>query len=87
MAWMSVIFGGAYGFAVKLFMASASIYAMLFFDKYRATAQSFISCAQGAAGMAGQALLSRLEDTYGFTGALVILGGGYLCMLYHFVCS
>ncbi|KAH7957678.1 hypothetical protein HPB52_021888 [Rhipicephalus sanguineus] len=63
------------GFAVKVFMASASIYTMLFFDKYRATAQSFISCAQGAAGMAGQTLLSRLERTYGLAGALVILGG------------
>ncbi|XP_037512209.1 monocarboxylate transporter 9 [Rhipicephalus sanguineus] len=73
--WMSAIFGGAYGFAVKLFMASVSIYTMLFFDKYRATAQSFISCAQGAAGMAGQALLSSLEETYGFAGALAILGG------------
>ncbi|XP_037514082.1 monocarboxylate transporter 9 isoform X1 [Rhipicephalus sanguineus] len=73
--WLSIVFGGAYGFAVKVFMASASIYTMLFFDKYRATAQSFISCAQGAAGMAGQTLLSRLERTYGLAGALVILGG------------
>lgn len=73
--WMSAIFGGVYGFAVKLFMAAASIYTMLFFDKYRATAQSFISCAQGAAGMAGQPLLSQLEEAYGLTGALVILGG------------
>ncbi|KAL1468408.1 hypothetical protein MTO96_025452 [Rhipicephalus appendiculatus] len=84
--WMSVAFGGAYGFTVKVFMASASIYTMLFFDKYRATAQSFISCAQGAAGMAGQTLLSRLEKTYGLAGALVILGGILmhaipLCML------
>ncbi|KAH7957385.1 hypothetical protein HPB52_018379 [Rhipicephalus sanguineus] len=63
------------GFAVKLFMASVSIYTMLFFDKYRATAQAFISCAQGAAGMAGQALLSSLEETYGFAGALAIFGG------------
>ncbi|XP_037564461.2 monocarboxylate transporter 9-like [Dermacentor silvarum] len=73
--WMSIVFGGAYGFAVKLFVAAVSIYTMLYFDKYRATAQSFISSSQGAAGMAGQSLLLWLEKSYGFAGALVVLGG------------
>ncbi|XP_075542630.1 uncharacterized protein LOC142576396 isoform X1 [Dermacentor variabilis] len=73
--WMSIIFGGFYGFAVKLFVAAVSIYTMLYFDKCRATAQSFISASQGAAGMVGQSVLSCLEESYGLTGALVILGG------------
>ncbi|XP_065296085.1 monocarboxylate transporter 9-like isoform X1 [Dermacentor albipictus] len=73
--WMSIVFGGFYGFAVKLFVAAVSIYTMLYFDKYRATAQSFISASQGAAGMVGQSVLSCLEESYGLTGALVIFGG------------
>ncbi|KAL1432605.1 hypothetical protein MTO96_013075 [Rhipicephalus appendiculatus] len=59
-----------------LYTSSASIYILLYFYKYRATALSILfGVGWGVAGMVGQLILSRLVDTYGFQGGLFLLAG------------
>ncbi|KAL1432607.1 hypothetical protein MTO96_013077 [Rhipicephalus appendiculatus] len=73
---MTITFGAMYGFGMGLFTSSATIYVLLYFYKYRATALSILyGIGGGVAGMVGQLILSSLQDTYGFQGGLFLLAG------------
>ncbi|KAK8788162.1 hypothetical protein V5799_022062 [Amblyomma americanum] len=48
---------------------------MLYFQKYRAVAGSFIYASWSISGIVGQFVFARLVDTYALEGALLILGG------------
>ncbi|KAH6919499.1 hypothetical protein HPB50_029513 [Hyalomma asiaticum] len=59
-----------------VFVNSATIYILLFFEKYKASALSILyGVGWATAGMIGQLVFSRLGDKYGFQGAIVLLGG------------
>lgn len=73
MAWMCVTLGFISGLAVGMIMLSLSIYNMLYFDKYRATASGFKYTGMTLAPLAFPLLLSALVREYGLHGALLLL--------------
>ncbi|XP_037565990.2 monocarboxylate transporter 9 [Dermacentor silvarum] len=73
MTWMCVTLGFISGLAVGMIMLSLSIYNMLYFDKYRATASGFKYTGMTLAPLAFPLLLSALVREYGLHGALLLL--------------
>ncbi|XP_065289076.1 monocarboxylate transporter 9-like [Dermacentor albipictus] len=73
MTWMCFTLGFISGLAVGMIMLSLSIYNMLYFDKYRATASGFKYTGMTLAPLAFPLVLSALVREYGLHGALLLL--------------
>ncbi|KAL1474098.1 hypothetical protein MTO96_038248 [Rhipicephalus appendiculatus] len=73
MTWMCVTLGFLSGLSVGMIMLCLSIYNMLYFDKYRATASGFKYTGMTLAPLAFPLLLSALLREYGLHGGLLLL--------------
>ncbi|XP_049519532.1 monocarboxylate transporter 13-like [Dermacentor silvarum] len=73
--WMTVTFGAIQGLGFGMFSMSVGIYILLYFDKYRSIAMSFVYGAWGVSGIFSQYMISLLTDAYGLQGAFLLLGG------------
>lgn len=73
MTWMCVTLGFMSGLSVGMIMLTLSIYNMLYFDKYRATASGFKYTGMTLAPLAFPLLLSALLREYGLHGGLLLL--------------
>ncbi|KAK8777576.1 hypothetical protein V5799_029078 [Amblyomma americanum] len=73
--WVSGAFGGIYGTGCGASIISYTVYTMLYFDKYRATATAFKYIGWAASGLAGPLVFSALAEHYGLGGALLIGAG------------
>ncbi|KAL1421843.1 hypothetical protein MTO96_022761 [Rhipicephalus appendiculatus] len=67
--WMSVLYGGVYGAGAGISMISLSLYLLVYFDKYRATATAFKYAGWAASGIIGPTLLGYFAETYGPPGS------------------
>ncbi|KAL1427032.1 hypothetical protein MTO96_017778 [Rhipicephalus appendiculatus] len=72
MKWMSVMLGGVYGTGSGASIISFTVFTMLYFDKYRATATSCKYIGWAASGLAGPLVLSAAVANYGLGGSLLI---------------
>lgn len=72
--WMAALYGGVYGAGAGISMISLSLYLLLYFDKYRATATSFKYAGWAASGIIGPTLIGYIADNYGTQGALLLVG-------------
>ncbi|XP_077557437.1 monocarboxylate transporter 13-like [Haemaphysalis longicornis] len=70
--WMSVALGAVYGIGYGSSAVSFSVFTMLYFDKYRATATSLKYVGWAASGLAGPLVLSSLAMNYGLGGTLLL---------------
>lgn len=70
--WMSVALGAIYGTGYGSSAVSFSVFTMLYFDKYRATATSLKYVGWAASGLAGPLVLSALATNYGLGGTLLL---------------
>ncbi|XP_077532957.1 monocarboxylate transporter 7-like [Haemaphysalis longicornis] len=71
--WMSVVLGIVGGAATGMIMIPLSIYAMLYFDKYRGVASSFKYTGMTLAPLAFPHILSALITAFGLRGTLLLL--------------
>ncbi|XP_037513645.1 monocarboxylate transporter 9 isoform X1 [Rhipicephalus sanguineus] len=72
--WMTALYGGVYGAGAGFSMISLSLYLLLYFDKYRATATAFKYAGWAASGIIGPTLLGYFAEIYGPQGALLLVG-------------
>ncbi|KAH6934198.1 hypothetical protein HPB50_021500 [Hyalomma asiaticum] len=72
MTWMSVLLGGVYGTGSGASIISFTVFTMLYFDKYRATATSCKYIGWAASGLAGPLVFSAAVSNYGLGGSLLI---------------
>ncbi|XP_077535097.1 uncharacterized protein LOC144146982 [Haemaphysalis longicornis] len=70
--WMSVTLGAVYGTGFGASLLSLTVFTMLYFDKYRATATAFKYVGWAISGVAGPLVFSALVKRYGLTGALLL---------------
>ncbi|KAL3225440.1 hypothetical protein MRX96_025778 [Rhipicephalus microplus] len=73
MKWMSVMLGGVYGTGSGASIISFTVFTMLYFDKYRATATSCKYIGWAASGLAGPLVFSAAVVNYGLSGSLLIV--------------
>lgn len=71
--WMIITLGLISGTGICMIMLTLSLYAMLYFDKYRATASGFKYTGMSVAPLAFPMVLSALLREYGLHGTLLIL--------------
>ncbi|KAL3211580.1 hypothetical protein MRX96_036343 [Rhipicephalus microplus] len=72
--WMAVLYGGIYGAGAGISMISLSLYLLVYFDKYRATATAFKYAGWAASGIIGPTFLGYIAENYGHQGALLLVG-------------
>ncbi|XP_037565968.2 monocarboxylate transporter 9 [Dermacentor silvarum] len=72
MKWMSVMLGGIYGTGSGASIISFTVFTMLYFDKYRATATSCKYIGWAASGLAGPLVFSATAANYGLGGSLLV---------------
>ncbi|XP_049519138.1 monocarboxylate transporter 13-like [Dermacentor silvarum] len=72
--WTAVAVGGFYGFGFGASLACFSVYALLYFTKYRATASSTKFAAWSISGLVCPSFISFLANNYGLHGALLLSG-------------
>ncbi|KAL1442674.1 hypothetical protein MTO96_007755 [Rhipicephalus appendiculatus] len=73
-AWMTVAVGGLYGIGFGALLTCFSMYALTYFDKYRATANAAKYASWSAAGLVSPSLMSVLSGYYDLYGALLLSG-------------
>ncbi|XP_065286702.1 monocarboxylate transporter 9-like [Dermacentor albipictus] len=70
--WMIVMLGAVYGTGAGASIISLTVYTMLYFDKYRATATAAKYVGIAASGIAGPLFFSAAASNYGLGGSLLI---------------
>ncbi|KAH6934427.1 hypothetical protein HPB50_024187 [Hyalomma asiaticum] len=74
-AWMTFTFGVLHGAGIGTALMGFSLYILLYFDKYKATAFAVMWVFRAASGMTGTQILWHLTNNYGLQGCLLVTGG------------
>ncbi|KAH8038826.1 hypothetical protein HPB51_003329 [Rhipicephalus microplus] len=72
--WMAALYGGVYGAGAGFCIINISLYLLLYFDKYRATATASKYIGVAVSGIVGPTLLSCIANKYGTRGVFLLVG-------------
>ncbi|KAK8761318.1 hypothetical protein V5799_027413 [Amblyomma americanum] len=72
--WMAVLLGGVYGAGSGMIVISFTMYTLVYFDTYCATATAFKYAGWAASGVVGPNLYAYVAERYGFKRSLLLVG-------------
>ncbi|KAH7959708.1 hypothetical protein HPB49_013133 [Dermacentor silvarum] len=72
--WRTVLLGGVYGTGSGMLITSLSLYTLVYFEKYRATATAFKYTGYSLSGIVGPSLMGYLADNFSCKASLLLAG-------------